>query len=89
MVTFEPPSTWKQFRAAYVENGAKPPYLMKALDDNDSEWNLVEENPRTTLQPSGADEGTGFLPEATTFKFADDSSSRTGRPDGSRRPIRS
>lgn len=71
VVAFEPPRTWQQLPAVHVENGANPPYLMKALEDDDSQWNLVEENPRTTLQLSRADEGAGFMPETTTFKFAD------------------
>ncbi len=70
-MAFEPPPTTKQLRAVEVENGANPPYLLKALADDHSEWNLVEENPQTTLVPRG--DGTGFLPEVTTFKFADGS----------------
>jgi hypothetical protein len=68
-MAFEPPPTTKQLRAVEVETGAHPPYLLKALDDDDSEWNLVEQSPQTTLMPRP--DRTGFLPETTTFKFAD------------------
>jgi hypothetical protein len=52
-----------------VESSVAPPYLLKALDDDDSEWNLVEKSPRTTMMPTP--DRTGFMPQTTTVDFAD------------------
>ncbi len=68
-MAFQPPPTTRQFRARELENGASPPYLLKGLEDDDSEWNLVEKDPRTTLMPRG--DGTGLMPETTTVHFSD------------------
>lgn len=68
-MTFQPPPKTRQYQAGWLENSAAPPYLLKALDDDDSDWNLVEINPRTTLMPSP--DRTGFMPETTTVHFSD------------------
>jgi hypothetical protein len=68
-MAFEPPTKTRQFRAVDLENSVPPPYILKALNDDDSEWNLVEQRPRTTLTQAGS--GQGFLPETTTVVFED------------------
>lgn len=66
-MAFEPPLVTRQFRAVEVENAAKLPCLLKALDDPDTKWDLVEEKPQTTMATAP---GTGHLPPITTVRFA-------------------
>lgn len=68
-MAFQPPAETRQRQALWLENTEAPPYLLKALDDDDSEWNLVDKRPQTTLMPRG--DGEGFMPETTTVHFAD------------------
>lgn len=71
-MTFEPPdsSSTKQFRAVQLTN-YPPPYVLKGVDEPDSEWNLVERQPIATLVPSPG--GSGFLPQTVTVTYADTS----------------
>ncbi|OMC14956.1 hypothetical protein [Mycobacterium sp. SP-6446] len=68
-MAFEPPQTTRQLRAVEVENVRHPPYLLKALDEPDTEWRLVAERPLTTMMPNP--DKTGFLPQSTVFKIED------------------
>jgi hypothetical protein len=49
--------------------GWRAPYLLKALDEDNSAWNLVSETPIGRLVPSP--DKKGFLPEEVTVIFAD------------------
>jgi hypothetical protein len=44
-----------------------PPYLLKALDDPDFKWGLVEERPETTMHSVP---GVGHMPPLTKVPFA-------------------
>jgi hypothetical protein len=65
-LTYEPPPSTTQLRAGELAN-AGIPYLFKALDDDDSAWNLVREIPTCRLVP----DKDGFLPPVVTVNFAD------------------
>jgi hypothetical protein len=61
-VRFEPPATTRRMRA--IDATTVPtPYLLKGLNDPDSEWNLVEERFYGRLVPG--------IPEDVTVTFAD------------------
>lgn len=51
--------------------GAGTPYLVKALDDDDSAWNLVNERPICRL--GSAPDRKGFLPQEVAVTFVDGS----------------
>ncbi len=67
-VTFEPPRRTWQLNAGDL-TGASPPYLFKALDEDDSAWNLVQRRPVSSLVPSP--DKDGLLLEQVTVIFAD------------------
>lgn len=77
-MAFEPPQTTHQLRAAEVGNVGHLPYLLKAVDEPDTEWRLVVEESQTTMMPNP--DKTGFLPQNTVFKI-EDGTSRYFSPD--------
>jgi hypothetical protein len=66
MTSYESPARTRQHRAADLA-GMSPPYLFKALDDDDSAWNLVQERPICSLVPTP----DGQLPPEVTVTVAD------------------
>lgn len=77
-MAFEPPQITRQLRAVEVENVGHLPYLLKAVDEPDTEWRLVAEKSQTTMMPNP--DKTGFLPQNTVFKI-EDGTTRYFSPD--------
>jgi hypothetical protein len=69
-MAFEPPPRTTQLRAIDLTN-AGTPYLLKGLDDDDSDWNLVETKPIGTLTPNLGAAGSHL--EVVTVTFDDGS----------------
>jgi hypothetical protein len=69
-MAFEPPPRTTQLRAIDLTN-AGTPHLLKGLDDDDSDWNLVETKPIGTLTPNLGAAGSHL--EVVTVTFDDGS----------------
>lgn len=68
-MSFHPPSDTLLVRADDLPGQFEPPYLFKANDDDDSQWNLVRERPQH--RQSLTAERDAFLPSEVTVIFAD------------------
>jgi hypothetical protein len=77
-MSFEPPPEMWPLRAGDLSSNGNPPYLFKARDDDDSQWNLVNARPIYRLVPTP--DRDAFLPPEVTVMFAD-GTARLFNPD--------